>query len=301
MRALVPLALWLGLWAPAAYAQSFLRTAVPGRPFCVVWNGREYLYRVDSAGSARTPGDSEQVAIEAAFDTWRATSRTCSDFTFTRGPDIERPRVGFDRENRDNNENVLTFRETACSEVVPPEDPCLADDTCGNKYACWDHGFATIALATITFSFRTGYILDADIEFNAAAPGGPGLLFTAVDSPPCEAEQAPSCVSMDLQNTLTHEIGHVVGLDHVFDMAATMAPSATPGETRKRVLDAGSAAGFCSAYPRGLPPTQCGEPATVGREVLAESVGSGCGAAPGPLLPALIAAALLAWRRRRGA
>lgn len=302
-RVLLGLVLAVGaLAAPGAGAQSFVRTAVPDRSFCLVWNTREYVYRLDSAGSLRTPGDTEFPAIEAAFDSWRALSQTCSDFAFTRGPDIQKPRVGYVKDG--TNENVLTFREADCNDVVPPGDPCIDADTCPNVYACWEHGGATIALTTTTFSFRTGYILDADIEFNAS-DNGRGFLFTAVDSPPCAGAPATDCVATDIQNTLTHELGHVVGLDHVKTLGSTMESAAMAGETHKRIIDAGSAAGFCSAYPPGLPPTQCGEDPNLGRHIQAVGQGtgmslSGCGAAPGSFVPAAALVGLLALGRRRG-
>ncbi|HYO59888.1 myxosortase-dependent metalloprotease, MXAN_2677/MXAN_2678 family [Archangium sp.] len=291
----------LALAAPEAQAQaqSYRRTLVPGRPFCVVWPGRDYVYRLDAAGSRRTPGDSEFAALEAAFASWRAVSSTCSDFTFTRGPDIHNPQVGYVKDSQVN-ENVITFREVDCNDAVPPEDPCIETDTCANDYACWDHGAAVIGLTTTTFGFRTGYVLDADVEFNASRDGK-GFLFTTVDSPRCEGAQSSDCVAADIQNTATHEFGHVVGLDHVSENGSTMEPSAPPGETHKRIIDSGSAAGFCDAYPRGLPPTQCGERPDLGRhfQAVSQGPGMGCGAAPEALFPTAVLLGLLALGRRR--
>lgn len=287
-----------------ARAQTYVRTLVPDRTdLCVVWPGREYTYQLDAAGSSRTPGDTEFAAVDAAVASWRAVSATCSDYAFTRGPDIQDPQVGYDKDSKDN-QNVITFREADCADVVPTDAPCMADDSCANVYKCWEHGSFIIALTTTTFSFRTGYIVDADIELNASSGPGRGFLFTTVDSPPCGWSSDPSapCVSADIQNTLTHELGHVVGLDHVYSAeaaGATMEATAPPGETHKRIIDAGSAEGFCLAYPRGLPPTQCGESPTLGRHFQAVSVGTGCGAAPGA--PGLAWVLLVGWglgRRR---
>ncbi len=293
----------LSLAAPESQAQEepprFQRTVMPTRPLCLLWNKREYLFRVDASGSARTPGTTEFAAIDASFDSWRALSSTCSDFAFTRGPDVQKPWVGFDRES-DDNENVLTFREAACEDAAPPEDACWRDDTCANTYSCWEHGSATIGLTTSTFTLSAGHVLDSDIELNASEHSGAGFLFTTVDSPPCDGPPATNCVSTDLQNTLTHEIGHVVGLDHVANPGSTMEPTAPPGETHKRIIDEGTAAGFCGIYPRNLPPVQCGEPANLSRTFQAVNRGSalGCGAGAGGLsAPALLG--LLALLRRR--
>ena len=69
----------------------------------------------------------------------------------------------------------------------------------------------------------------------------------------------------------------MVGLDHVDVPGSTMEPTAPPGETHKRIIDVGSAAGFCDAYPRGLPPTQCGERPDLGRHFQTVSQGPGMG------------------------
>src|SRR4051812_5282571 len=173
------------LIAPTASAQAYRRTVVPGKPLCLNWLSREFKFHVDSAGSLRTPRDTEFPAIDASFDTWRTLSATCSDFTFVRGEDVSRPKVGYVLGG--DNLNILTFRETACQDVVPFDDPCIEAETCANDYSCWEHGDLTIALTTTTFSNKNGVILDADIEMNASQPGGTlGFLFTVVSSPICE-------------------------------------------------------------------------------------------------------------------
>jgi hypothetical protein len=286
------------LVAPAAGAQAYRRTVVPGKPLCLNWLSREYVYHVDSAGSLRTPRDTEFPAIDASFDTWRTLSATCSDFTFVRGPDVSRPTVGYTVGGE--NQNILTFRETACRDVVPFEDPCIEPETCAADYSCWDHGDLTIGLTTTTFSFKNGVILDADIEFNASQPGGNlGFLFTIVSSPLCEGLPSAECVATDLQNTLTHEIGHAMGMDHVFEPLSTMEGSAPPGETNKRVIDVGTSAGFCDTYPRGLPPTQCTELGASSKKLSAQSAGTGFAAAPGALLPGVLLSVWALRVRRR--
>lgn len=295
MRALAAI---VALTSLSAAAQGYVRTVASdngGTVLCVAWNKRELTYRVDSAGSVQTPGEAEFTALDAAFASWQALSDSCSDFTIIRGPRIDAPTIGKGTEDA----NVLTFRETSCRDTAPLSDPCLSDGSCGNKYFCWDHSDGTIALTTLTFSTRTGLILDADIEFNAAT-----YLFTTISSPPCEiGREATTCVAYDLQNTATHEIGHVMGFDHVDNPSSTMAPTAPLGETSKRIIDLGTADGFCSTYPAGGPPMPCDEQAQLQRHINAENTGSfGCacsGVAEGPWLLGLGALAL-ARRRRRG-
>ncbi|MFL5345892.1 MAG: myxosortase-dependent metalloprotease, MXAN_2677/MXAN_2678 family [Hyalangium sp.] len=292
------LLLALLLMASTAGAQAYQRTVVPGKDLCLNWLSREFVYHIDSAGSLRTPRDTEFPAIDAAFDTWRTLSATCSDFTFVRGGDVSRPSVGY--VVGQTNENVVTFRETACQDVVPELDPCRAAETCANDYSCWEHGELTIALTTTTFSFKTGVILDADIELNAAQPGGNlGFLFTTVSSPPCEGLPSPECVGSDIQNTMTHEIGHAMGLDHVTVPLSTMEPTAPIGETQKRIIDVGTAAGFCDIYPRGLPPNQCSGLGVSSKNLSAQNAGTRCAAAPGALLPGVLLSVWRVWARRR--
>jgi len=118
----------LTLTAPEAQAQEetpgFVRTVVPTRPWCLLWNKREYLFRVDASGSLRTPGTTEFAAIDASFDAWRALSRTCSDFAFTRGPDLQNPRVGYDKESKVNENVFTTFGGTAAqtAQLVHADD-----------------------------------------------------------------------------------------------------------------------------------------------------------------------------------
>lgn len=290
--------LLLGLTAPlAAQAQAFRRTVANvtnGSTLCVTWADRNFDYRVDQAGSARTPGETEFTAIDAAFATWQAVSDTCSEFKFIRGQRIADGRVGRGTQT----ENLVIFREVNCRDVVPPSDPCLADGSCANVHRCWDHSDGTIGLTTVTYSTRTGIAVDADIELNAGA-----FLFTSISSPPCEVgREAVTCVAYDVQNTTTHEIGHAVGFDHSTDPASTMAATAEVGETRKRVIDVGTASGFCQTYPRGQPPVPCDELAVARSRIIARNTGTfgvSCVASVSPAAPLVLMGLLLLLRGRR--
>lgn len=284
MRSALVLAL-LG-WAAAGSAQPFIRTQVPGRedksPLCVTWNKRQFTYVVDAAGSTRTPGESEFFAIDASFASWQAVSDTCSDFVFTRGSRAAKVQIGRGTEAQ----NAIVFREVSCRTAAPQADPCQADGSCANKYSCWDHSDFTIALTTTTFSTRTGSIYDADIELNASSHAdGTRFLFTTISSPVCSpGPDAVTCVATDIQNTLTHEIGHAVGFDHVENPGSTMEATAPPGETQKRIIDVGTSEGFCKTYPKGLPPVPCDEIAQSRRKIIARGAGTpGCSAVPGDL------------------
>lgn len=296
------------LVASTAQAAGFRRTEITARDGsskCLYWNVRDLTWHADAAGSAKTPADTEFVALEASFASWQALSNSCSDFKLTQGQRLTNPPVG----RTTQGQNVVTFRETACSVSVPASDACNSDGSCANKYRCWDHGDLTIALTTNTYSVTTAVIVDSDIELNASTPyAGQSFLFTTVSSPACPpGGQTTSCVSTDVQNTLTHEIGHLFGFDHVDDETSTMAATADTGDLQKRVIDRGTADGFCLTYPRGAPAKACDELAELRRRVIAKGIGTpglsamGCDATLGldAAAAALVAAALI--RRRRGA
>lgn len=299
------------LLAPTESVEEFRRTRIPGSQpeLCLAWQVREYGYRIDTAGSSHTPGDAEALAIRASFDSWNALASQCSDFVFREGPPISDPQVRYVPDGE--NENVITFREASCDVVAPADDPCWFDNGCPNKYRCWDRGPLTIAITRTIFSRKTGQIFDADIEFNAAPDfeGNPGFLFTTISSPPCASgEESALCVATDVQNTLTHEIGHVVGLDHVTAPGSTMEASAPPGETQKRILDPGTARGFCHTYPRGRPPGPCLDGEVIDQQVVAINHGTpgleGIGCSAGMGAPGGLLVLLLAWTlrvRRAGA
>jgi hypothetical protein len=277
-------ALALLAWASGGAAQEFRRTVADttgGSVFCVTWNRRDFSYHFDPAGSARTPGDTELAAIDDAFATWQALADTCSDFTFTRGAPVTRPAVG----PGSAGENVVVFREVVC----PADAPCVADGSCARALGCWDHSSGVIALTTVTYSTRTGVALDADMELNAA-----GFLFTTVPAPPCQdGREAVTCVAYDVQNTVTHEIGHMLGFDHVEAANSTMAPTAPVGETSKRIIDLGTADGLCRTYPRGQPPVPCDDVAQLQRHVIARGTGTfACGSANSAQAAPLVLAAL---------
>lgn len=112
----------------------------------------------------------------------------------------------------------------------------------------WPHGAQVVALTSVTYNFRTGDVLDADIEMNLDDYAWGNI----------ESFQIINRV-MDLQNTLTHEVGHFVGLDHTREQTftgtsgepwtqTTMFARTEQGEIAKRTLDPDDIAGLAAAY-----------------------------------------------------
>lgn len=259
----------------------YLRTRVePGDSgsHCLWWKEGTLTYRQDAAGHPDNPGDSAFTSVEAAFQSWQAVQDRCGSLTLEEGPRITGRTIGYDPAHP---ENVVLYRAQRCRDVVAPGDPCLEQDTCGNAHDCWDHPGDTVALTTTTFVPSTGQILDADIELNAA-----DFVLTTADSPACESGAlGQGCVAYDVQATATHEVGHLLGLDHTGFQGSIMNPTAFVGDLSKRTIDPGSQAFVCDVYPRGEASRDCVGPSAV--------PGGGCAAGGGASGFALVLLGLL--------
>ena len=152
-----------------------------------------------------------------------------------------------------------------------------------HEAALWDaQGMskAVVAVTVLSYSRETGAIGDADVLLDDAH-------HDFCVSPACGPGQ------YDVQETLTHELGHVLGLDHSTVAASTMYANADAGETLKNSLEADDIAGVCTAYRTWC--AACSEPA------------HGCDAAPpvGSTPPSAVWWALgvvvagVLWRSRR--
>jgi hypothetical protein len=84
----------------------------------------------------------------------------------------------------------------------------------------------------------TGEIYDADMQLNETL----GTITI------CGASCPSGSSDVDLQNVMTHEAGHFLGLGHSNVRSATMSASASVGETSKRVLAPDDRQGLCSIY-----------------------------------------------------
>ncbi|MBX3272675.1 MAG: matrixin family metalloprotease [Sandaracinaceae bacterium] len=264
MRALVPVVSLAALAVLAAPARAFERTRVDTDPDkAVYWRFR--VVRVSPAiDTSRDLGaDAVQRAVARSIATWNAAAVGCSDLSLVDAGYPGGLTTNLERGMPDM-ENRIVWREDAW----PPEVPA-----------------ATLALTTLVYRRSSGEIVDADIDFN-----GVHHLFTDVDD--------PELAEVDVQNTLTHELGHLIGLAHVEDPEATMYSLSLPGDLAKRTLSEDDRDGLCFIYPEGrLTPAAVRRPGT--------ELSSGCAAAaPGarPLAPlALLFTSLAIARRRRAA
>ena len=129
---------------------------------------------------------------------------------------------------------AITFHFTGATDK---KSPAFDGENCvlmGKKVS----GPDVIGQAYIFYSTEDGRILDVDIVLNSSYPW-------ATDGSPKK---------MDVQNALTHEIGHFCGLDDLYgkeDREKTMYGYMGYGEIKKRTLTSDDAAGLAAIYPIG--------------------------------------------------
>ena len=283
MRAHVGLTAALTLGA-SLDASAYQRTQTPGDdPVSIGWTRRCIAYHLNERGSDDMAFSTFQTVANRAFAAWQSVD--CSD--------VEVHAVGLT-----NAETVgYTPGQTNINQVI------------GREGGDWIQSADVLALTTVTFCNEAsgtlcpsrGRIIDADIEVN-----GDDFTFSTTND--------PRRMGYDLGNTLTHEAGHFLGLDHTQEGngEATMYATAPAGERKKASLDGDDQLGLCAAYPARTPVPEC-EPFEVASdfylqaeaEPKPEDEGCACDVRPavprlgaGPVvLVALLALASL--RRRR--
>jgi predicted Zn-dependent protease len=226
---------------PAQAARAFT-LAVSSSGAHLRWSSAEIGWDLDETGlgAQGLNKDVIELAVSAAFDNWEAVQcELCHDSCGVSCPPVA----------CSSHPLGIGFRFDGWGPPRPPGLGCVANDKgvpCtgkpdGNQVLfvhdkdAWLVGSHVVALTLVAADQQTGVIGDADILLNAA-----DKLFCV----------APDCGSIryDLANTLAHEIGHVLGLEHSLDSSATMYGGSPPGEISKRDLADDDIVGVCTAY-----------------------------------------------------
>ncbi len=164
---------------------------------------------IDPAGSDNIPDGSHATALQNGFDFWNASSGTTAQLVES-SYSLSNPCTDW----LDMGLHLIWFDETNCSGYFPG-------------------GSSTVALTPVLFQ-SSGVILDADILFN-----GSGFNFTT----------SGVAGRFDVQDVGTHELGHLLGLDHTGLGGATMYPYVDWNLILQRSISLDDEHGLRDAYP----------------------------------------------------
>lgn len=265
MRRAGPALLLLWLVFSGGPARAFVRSHVDGDPsLYLYWNNRSIAVFLQQSGSEDVEPGAMRAAVLRSLTEWSANS--CTDLYLHWGG---------------------TTTSTATN--LTSAEPDMVNSLVWREAGEWpeDVGSGTLALTTLVYDRGLGAILDGDIDFN-----GEDFFWTARDN--------PADSDTDVQNTVTHELGHLIGLDHSDDPDSTMFGGTQPAEFSKRDLGADDLTALCYIYGAGEDTpleTVTSEPAPL------ELEGAGCATAAGRPSGAvgalLLLGALVVTRRRR--
>lgn len=253
MRPLVALVLLCGV---AGEARAFVRASNRhGTP--VAWDGGCVAITPTEGGAVNVGEERSMTQLQAAIDDWESATRDCSYMRFSLQPRASTGGVGYDGINH------VSYLHRRWG--VEDDDGFVPYDT------------HAAAITTIHFienkaSPNDGRIVDGDIELNAV-DFTYGVLGVARQSG-----------VTDIENTLVHELGHLIGLDHTCAdgsrrtlpldhrsmpvprcsesppsevIESTMYNYADVGEIKKRTPEGDDVAGFCAIYPLAADPGEC--------------------------------------------
>ncbi|AKF04733.1 hypothetical protein DB32_001882 [Sandaracinus amylolyticus] len=259
MRTLVTLVAALAISVGAAgRARAYERATVTGDTTPLAWARRDLGLRIAEDTSRDLAPVDVRDAVRRSMTTWTRAGG-CTDIVLVdlgTPPDLRTNLLG----GAPDLENRVVFREDAWPSELGPE---------------------TLAITTLVYRRSTGEILDADIDLNALDHSW-------------SVAAVPSLETTDLENTITHEVGHLLGFAHVVDPDATMFASSDPGDVVKRDLATDDVTAVCEVYPasRRTPGGVGPRPPLTSGCAVSSAGGAG-------VIPVLLGLAALIVRRRR--
>ncbi len=239
----------------------------------LAWRQRCIGYALDGGGSRDLERDEVLGVLGESFDAWMQVRCDGESTGLVLEPELEPAdcdRAAFS--SGGGNVNTVAFVEDWEERDYDPD---------------------AFAVTIVWFSQSRGDILDADLLVNENQ--GPYALCPALGC------RTGNPIPVDLENVLTHEAGHFLGLAHSDVRASTMFGSAIRGEVLKRTLDADDEEGLCSIYPPGTLDAACDFAPRGGLDLSCPGAGGGgggcsrCAAAGGAPLGGLGWSALLAF------
>lgn len=251
--------------APSAEAYRCTRVEFNVGP-SLIWADRQIEWVLSDTLTDDIMDSTEVVDIVSrAFQSW--SSPECTDLSFVFGG--QKPGLQASFTENGPHENAVVFVGRG-----------------------WIHGAGVVALTSNAFDRGSGVIFDTDIEINDEF-----FLWT-------DAATSTCTMGMDLENALTHEVGHFIGLSHPPNTAefrdSTMFAVANPCETQKRTLAQDDIDGVCAIYPKGKATQQCHPPEGPSFVQAEKDLGYGCQASGSGGRLSFLFLLLYLFRKRRG-
>lgn len=193
-----------------AYRRRTVDDLPEGAP--LFWERRSIEFRDEFTRIPNVESNAARLALGASLATW-SHAGDCTDIALTHIGQADTDRTNLSGGAPDR-ENRVVFRATDWPLRVGPQ---------------------TLAVTTLIYRRASGEIVDADIDVNAV-------------NHPWSALTVPAGTN-DIENTLTHEFGHVLGFAHSDVLEATMFAHADLDETLKRDLAPDDLDAVCTVYP----------------------------------------------------
>jgi hypothetical protein len=256
----LPMLLVAWLLGPASFspppAWGFVQSLKKENPVPLRWEHTNCIkIQAHASGLSQIGDGSEFQAVRSAVESWQNAIRSCSYMQLTMLSPSPAVKLGYNKQGE--NESAILWIEKNWTRDEEHDDKALA--------------LTSVFYIDHVGAPQDGILLDADIEIN-----GEHFEFSTNKKPGTH----------DLQNTLTHELGHVLGLDHPCYpkgppsplptehtgqpippcslvtnpeiKARTMYATTDPNVYDMQTPEADDILGICTLYPKAQDPGTCG-------------------------------------------